>query len=187
MKKKRAFDCFCLIQKRKGDSQIISLWWIFLFILVAGAVAGSTVIVYAGGIDTRNYESYKLNEKISDCIIDKGVLTDEFFKDNFDIYGFCSLDKNIFEKSGKYYFKISLYSEQDVFLEDFDNNPVKGGNFAFEKDCEIKDTGVVAENMAVCFEKKYPIMFYKGNKLNKGYLVILSASNNNGEKISVTG
>lgn len=184
MKKKRVFDCFCLIQKRKGNSQIISLWWIFLFILVAGAVAGSTVIVYAGGIDLREYESYKLNEKIRGCIIDKGVLIDDFFRDNFDIYEYCGLDKNVFENKGKYYFKISLYSEENNLLGYF-NNPIKGGNFAFEKDCSIKDSGVLAENMAVCFEKKYPVMFYKGNKLNKGYLVILSASDNKGEKISI--
>ena len=93
---------------RLGSYFMSPFWWMVLGI-VAVSVAIGVIAVRGDVVDARPAEADILYKKIVDCLIDDGVLKEEFFNSNFALQDFCKL--NFSDNSGEqqYYIAISLY------------------------------------------------------------------------------
>ncbi len=121
---------------RKGE-KILTIWRIFIILVVGGAVAGSVLIVYYADVNIDYENAEILAERLVDCFRD-------YSGSEIDVYSYCGLDKSAFEK-GNLFFRVRVDSQE-----------FKGGNYAFEKDCLISLSGE-AENYPEC------VLVEKGN------------------------
>ncbi|MAG79007.1 hypothetical protein CMI40_01380 [Candidatus Pacearchaeota archaeon] len=172
-----------IIKDKRGGEKLFSIWWFFVLAIVGGAISIGVLMYYSADIDVREIEADILNKKIVDCIVDKGFLIEEIYKDNFDIYEKCKLNKDLIE-GNNFYFKIQIFNELKEIISTI-NQPILGGNPSFERDCKFTEK-VKAEHYLKCIAKKENILYYKNNKLKKGVIEIITASNQKGKEISIT-
>ena len=127
-------------------------------------------------MDSFKYESKILGNRILECLSNQGYLNNKLFDKTFDVFQECNLNKKSFEKGSNFYLKISLYdiNNTNLILE------INQGDSSFEKDCFISNK-ISAKKFPECSTKK-EVLLNKEEKEIK--LVILTASNQDGKKIS---
>ncbi|MBD3252683.1 hypothetical protein GF386_03060 [Candidatus Pacearchaeota archaeon] len=138
------------MMNKKGESKLLSLWWLFVLTVVAGVIVISTFIYYNSEIDINSVHSDLLAERIVDCISRDVYLRQEVMND-FDIIENCNLNSKIIEESGNFYFKLIIRGD------DF-NKDIIAGNRIFEKDCEIKEK-VAGEHFPGCSRKSEKLLY----------------------------
>ncbi|NCN86595.1 hypothetical protein GW932_02080 [archaeon] len=158
------------INKRGGD-KVISVYWFFVLILIAGGVILMVNTFYGAPYDIRDLEGEVLASHVADCIYSggkmnpllvspQGVFKQEF-QDNF--LERCDLN---FDKQGEfeeiqYYVKVS-------FLERGEKNQnrfvLEGGNTNWVNDCVIDTT---KKRFTKCVQKEFWVL----NENDRAYLV----------------
>lgn len=132
---------------KKGN--VLSIWWIFIWVFIAVGVASGAGLFFSSNLDTRALDSDILSSKVLNCIssfegVDKNILDD-----NFDFFKICKLNEGIFGQGSNYFVKI-------IVLDFYDKNQLavhRYGNAAFEQECEIQKN-VLARNYPSCAEKE---------------------------------
>ncbi|MDD5193572.1 MAG: hypothetical protein PHF67_03210 [Candidatus Nanoarchaeia archaeon] len=164
-----------LVKNKKAAEKLISVWWFFvLFIIGLGIVLG-VMIYYSAETVVKKVEAESLNQRIFDCLVDKGYLNPRIFEDSFDVFDNCGLNREVFAKGSLFYFKVSVYNEKGLIHEN------AYGDFSFEKNCQITEK-IDAERFPGCFTRTMNILNTNEEKIK---LVVLTASNQVGEKVSV--
>jgi hypothetical protein len=162
------------MRKNKKAEKLLSIWWFFVLAVIAGGIVIGVLIYSSADISVRETEANVLAEKITDCLIDNGYLKENIFDKNFNIFDFCSLNQKVFEKSGNFYFNISIFDSENLIFN------LAKGNPAFEKDCKIQEK-TETKYFPKCSEKQEIALFKDKNvQIN-----ILAGSNQNGRKISI--
>tara|TARA_Y100000034_G_C6833671_1_gene376546 strand:- start:147 stop:683 length:537 start_codon:yes stop_codon:yes gene_type:complete len=172
-----------ILKDKRGGEKLFSIWWFFVLAIVGGAITIGVLMYYSADIDLREIEADILNKKIIGCVVDQGFLIEEIYKDNFDIYKKCKLNKDVIEE-GNFYFKIQIFDESGKIIS-IVNQPISRGNPSFKKDCEVAEK-VKAEHYPKCITKDEGILYHENNKIKKGVIEILTASNQKGEEIPIT-
>ncbi len=167
---------------KKGGEKLLSIWWIFALAVIGAGVVLSVLAYHSVGIDIREVEANIIYEKIVSCVIKQGFLIDELTEKDFDVFEKCQLNKEIFGEGSDFYFNIQIFNETDYLMKE-----VEGGDFSFEKDCEIQEgeEGVTAKYYPKCVREREVALYYKDNKIEEVTLEILAASNQAGRKVSV--
>jgi len=160
-----------LVKNKKAGEKILSIWWFFVLVIIAGGVVIGVTMFYVGDSDVRGLEADVLASKILDCIVESGEIDMEISKEN--IFEKCNLNKEILDESGNYYVNISVFREDNSLEKE-----IRFGANIFEKDCKIREK-VIAPDFAVCSEKSV-FVFDRDNKKLK--LNVLAGSNYRGEK-----
>jgi len=165
-------------KNKKAGEKLLSIWWLIVLALVAVAVVAGVLIYYGAELNTKKIEAKILHERIYGCLVEQGVIRQDFIeeKNNFNIFSKCGLSQKILD-SENFYFKIVLSSDE----ESFENIEVKKGKTSIEADCDVSE-GVVAKHYAKCLKRNYVVSDF--SKKNKFKLFILTASNQQGTKIS---
>lgn len=160
---------------KKGLQEYLSVWWMVLIVIAIGSIAIGVIVFYSGDLDTRKFDSDILNGNIENCIFDKGELKSHVLEDDFNIFSECGLSENFFESENKFYFEISFY--------DFNSNEMRkkivSGELSFATECNILfsyDENIKAEHFPRCSSKEI--------EFSEGKVRILTASNQEGEKIT---
>ncbi len=171
-----------IFNNKKAGEKLFSIWWFFVLAVVGVGIVAGVYIFYSADVDVREAEAGILYEKIADCIIEQGFLTDKFLydKENFDIYKGCDLNKKIIE--GDYYIKIQAFDESNnEFISIIKGNP------SFSKDCDIilSNDKLKAEKYPKCIRKAEGVLYYDNNEIKKAKIEILTASNQQGETSAV--
>src|SRR3989344_4727886 len=130
----------------KKAEKYLSPWLFLIFAIIGTGIIIGVIIFYSKAVDVRAEEAYFLTTRISDCIIDNGYLKNSFFDADFDIFKECSLNHNILDKSGYFYFDISIYDESEKLLKETEK-----GDRNLKIQWEIKKE---EEHFAECFEQK---------------------------------
>lgn len=142
------------MNNKKGD-KLISIYWFAILILVAGGVSAMVYIFYSAPYDIREMEATILNNKIADCISQKGEFEMEFlekdFQDNF--LEKCHLnfdveDENDWGNTGQYYLDVKIYDINMISLADFNK-----GNKNLVSSCKIASEDY--EKLAKCVEGRF--------------------------------
>lgn len=157
---------------KKGGEKLLSIWWVFVLIVIGGGIFIGVLIYYSVEINVNEVEADVLAERILNCINDNGYLSNEVFEPNFDIFQKCNLNPNLFGKSSYYYFNISIYDDNGIIF-----NTTKG-DYSFEKDCLIQEK-VTANNFPKC-SRKVDNIFYENKNLK---IVILAGANQQGKSV----
>jgi hypothetical protein len=161
------------MESKGGEEKIFSVWWIVSIFAVVGFVVLGVSVFYSAEYDARLTEAKILNNNLADCLINVGVLQDEFFSsDNFQnqIYEFCNLDERLFGEGSDYFFRLNVSKESD--------KKIYGGRKSFEGDCAIYLNKTKGETLPRCVLKNETVI-YKGENY---VLEILTGSNNNGDR-----
>ena len=96
----------------KSGDKMLSFVWIFLWVIVGGAIVISVGMVYSTEVDVRSAEAESLNSNILNCIIQEGVLVNGF-GENFDIFQECKISEKVFSENG-FYFRIYFDGEEKM-------------------------------------------------------------------------
>lgn len=167
-----------IFKDKKAGEKLLSAWWFVIIVIVGGGVAVSVIMYYSADIEVREVEAEILYEKIADCIIQQGVLIEDIFKKDFDIFTKCGLSKKVFENQD-FSFKIRVLDDSGKFLRE----DIIEGDISFEKDCEIKEK-IQAKHYLKCVKRAENILYYSDG-IKKGVLEVLTASNQIGRKIPI--
>lgn len=167
-----------IFRDKKAGEKLLSAWWFVIIIIVGGGVAVSVIMYYSADVDIKEVEAEILYEKIVECTIQQGVLIEEIFEKDFDIFKKCGLSKKVFE-SKDFSFKISVLDDSEKLIRE----EIIKGDISFEKDCEIKEK-IKAESYLKCVKRTENIL-YHGDGIKKGVLEVLTASNQIGRKIPI--
>jgi len=158
-----------LFRNKKGGEKLLSIWWIFTIAIVGAGIAFGVSIFYSAEVDVKNVEAGIFADRISDCFFEDGLLISNLLENDFDIFQECKLNKEVIESN--FYFKISV---------DLGNEVKEFSGAIKESACSLTDS-----EKKGCVKKTRGIIYEQDNKIKKGRLEILAASNQIGEKISL--
>ncbi len=167
-----------LLMDKIGGKKLFSFVWLFTIAMVWLGVAYGVGMFYSAEVDVRSVEAEILADRISDCFFEQGMLIDRLLKNDFDIFYECKLNRDVIESS--FYFKISVFGESGKAIKDNLGNDIVISEGVLEKACNSKDS-------EGCVWKERGIIYEQNNKIKKGRLEILAASNQVGERISLIG
>ena len=166
------------LNNKKGGEKILSIWWFFVLVIIGVGIVGGILIYTSANIDVREIEANILAKKAMGCVVNQGFLNDDILKDDFDLSKECGLDEEILGRGSMFYVKVSVYDKDEEVIKDV---PPEGSS-AYEKDCEIA-AGVKAEKYPKCVTIKENVLYYDGDEVKVGGIVILAASNQEGKNV----
>ena len=88
---------------KKGGEKLLSVWWIFVLVVIGGAIIIGVLIYYNADINIKEFEADVLAERIVRCLVNNGYLSQDFLEKEFNIFEECSLKKEIFENPSNFY------------------------------------------------------------------------------------
>jgi len=165
-----------LLRNKKGD-KVFAFWWIFIWIVVAGAIILSVNVFYSAPVDVRGAEAEMLNKKILDCVIENGFLI-EGFDENFNVFEKCKISEKVFGEGG-FYFRISVFDEKNMKIY---SDIFKG--VVFETECKLtEDKNLETKYFPECSKVSRDVVNVKDGKFNKIRVEVLTASNQIGGRL----
>ena len=172
-----------MIKNKRGGEKLFSIWWFLILGITAISIGYGVVLYFSQDIDIREFEAGIIYSNIGNCIVNNNAVSDEVFKDNFDIYSYCHLNQKSFDQN--FYLNLTFKDKDGDTI-----NEIIAGNYQLQKQCEIVfDTKNVqklaAVNYARCYFSKESISYFSEGYSGEGSVEILSASNNLGRKISI--
>ncbi|MEK6875730.1 MAG: hypothetical protein AABX30_03530 [Nanoarchaeota archaeon] len=164
-----------IIQDKSAGEKILSFFWFVVIVGVAGAIAIAVIFHSSADINVKEIQAKVLYHKLSDCIQEKGVLREEFIKEDFDVFSFCSLNKDAFiGKEPNIYFEIVSSDLQ---------KDISGGDAGLKGDCAIsKETK--AEKYPKCFFQEQTLLYSTADGIKEAKVNIYALSNQEGEGLS---
>lgn len=159
----------------KKAEKLLSIWWIFVLVVIGGAVVIGVLIYFNAEINVKQMEADILSERIIRCLTENGHLRPDFLKNDFNVFTICGLKKEVFD-DGTFYFKISVYNDAGLLRED-----IIAGDPSFEENCEV--SGVVrARYFPKCSEKDGVIVYSDGED-KEARLKVLAGSDQEIRKV----
>ena len=173
-----------LFYDKKGGEKLLSIWWFLVLIIVGVGVVVAVLMYYSTDEDIKGLEAEVLYNKITDCLIENGVLVQGISNPEFNLSKTCGLNEKVISEEKLCYINIGIFDEQGKKLRE---NIIKG-NTEFLEECKFQEPdkdGKVTQGkyLAQCFKRNLNIL-YKDVELKKGKIEILVASNNKGYKVS---
>lgn len=159
----------------KLGEKLLSVWWFFVLGVIGGGIVIGVLIYSSADVSVKEVEADILYERIIDCIVDNGYLNEIVLKNDFDIFETCNLNKSVFGRGSNFYFNISGNMEEENII-----NISEGASF--ENECQISiDEETKAKHFPQCSKHKINVL-HEGKNIE---LIILTASNQNGRKITI--
>lgn len=157
------------LNKKASGDMYISPWMFLNWVIIGASIVLGVIMFYSAFADTRELEAGVMGNVILNCLSDKFIFS-AISSPNFDIYNQCNLNKNLFDKSDIYYFKISIAeitSGSEVFNLRSNEN--------METDCELQvKEKKVFKNLAQCsYDSSYVV---DENTKNQYLIKIITAS-----------
>jgi len=173
---------------KRGTDKILSVYWFFILVLVAGGVFAMVYIFYSAPYDVREIESYLLANKIADCISRGGRINPDFFNKGVFNSGLeenlldkCKITFNVEEGYGEtethqYFFEIEFYRLNALSVPNFS---LSEGNINWKTDCFIKKKNEKDyEALVKCTERR----FYAVDGSSNQYLIKILSGVGKSEK-----
>tara|TARA_Y100000310_G_C20681397_1_gene816156 strand:- start:1586 stop:2062 length:477 start_codon:yes stop_codon:yes gene_type:complete len=132
---------------------LLSIWWIFILGVVAGAIVIGVTIYYSADININEMHADVLGDRISKCIIKEDKLIIDV--NNFYFFGQCKIDRGVFSDSN--FFTKILIPDGDVIFDEV------YGNAALEEDCRIIKE-IESKSPLRCAERR-EVVNYNGNEV----------------------
>ena len=171
------------LKNKKAGEKLLSIWWIFVLVLIAGTVVIAVGIYYSAEINVNRAEAEILAQRIIMCISDTGKLnfpvspnsnqqefvdTGHLNKNIENIFENCDINQSLFG-NGSFYIKIDILDGEKVV------NAISLGQGSFFKDCLIEDR-ISAKHYPRCSKKEINLL--DGEKNLK--IIVLAGSNQKG-------
>ena len=191
----KEFKNYKILRLNKKAEKVLSVWWFFVLMIIGAGIVMGVLVFNSKDYNVNWIEADILAERIVDCVSDNNYLTPEFLDKaragDFEIYKECWLDEEVFGKGGSFFFKVGVYEdnlenkEEDLLDEHLLWDEIKGGDYSFEKDCEIQTGSIETPHFAKCVEKNEFVFYNDAGSVKKARLVVLGVSNQKGKKISM--
>lgn len=166
------------LKNKRGGEKIFSIWWFMVLAIVGLGIVGGVYVFYSAEIDLREIQAGTLNTKISDCILEQGVVTENFFENSFDVLEECDLNAGVFSKGSEYYLSVRFTNSSGK------ETRFMAGDSSMERNCEFTQEDVqkqlIAEEFPRCVKTEKDVVYYNKGVLEYGSLKILTASNQKG-------
>jgi hypothetical protein len=152
---------------KKASEKVLSIWWIFVLVVIAGGIVIATSIYFSSEVNVNPIEADALANRLVMCISDSGHLNNQALDSIFDS---CYLNRSLFENQSNFYFSVSIYNGDKLLKNIF------AGDNSFFKDCLIAGK-VATKNFPQCSVKKMRLLDGDKNLM----IVVLGASNQKAE------
>lgn len=159
-----------MILNDKQGEKMFSFFWIVLLILVGIVFAIGIGSVYSTDFDVSGKEANILYSRLYDCVVNEGFVDSNFVQGNFDFFEKCDLKESVFEK-GIFSFKVYLYDYEQEEMKVFSEG---------KNDIEQLCASNWEKESFSCFDKKKIVLYEDEGENKKGYLRILTMSQNSG-------
>lgn len=146
------------MRNKKGADKLITIYWFFILVIIAGGVVLMANAFYSTPYDVREVEARILGERVADCIYSggefspllnsNGVFRKEF-KDNF--MDRCNLN---FQSSGEFE-EVEYYVYVGFSADAGKDKPtffLEAGNLNWVSDCNVE---VQNDKLARCYENYF--------------------------------
>lgn len=172
-----------LKKNKKGTDKILSLYWIVILTLIAGAIVAMVSLFYGYPQDVRGVEANLMINQVSGCISNSGELNENLFnKDgsfetSFSLLKECNLnfnvEKSLYSKYGNYYLEVNFYNVTNgkKLLNLSEGNP------SFKADCKIENKDY--EKLAKCVNRTFYSVDNAGNPYSINILSIINKVDKN--------
>jgi len=125
---------------KKGADKILSIYWFFILVIIAGSIFTMVNLFYKSPIDVRLTEANILINKVSSCISSNGQLNsnlflEDSFNGDFSILNSCNISFNTeedFKDKIQYYVEVKFSGSDNVF-------DLEEGNGILKSSCQIQD------------------------------------------------
>jgi len=139
---------------KKGEEEFaFSFWRIGLFVVVAVTIAFSVIMFYSEGFDTRTFHAKSLEDKLFDCVIEKGFLKypELLSEKDFDFVDKCGLNENIVDRNSDYFFEFVFNDNLGKKISSISTGKTELGLFCYGKKqgVDIKDSPFCTEKIRV--------------------------------------
>lgn len=158
---------------KKADEKILGFYWIVIFVVIAIAVVGATMVFFGFPSDIRQVEAKVLGDRLIDCIAENGGLKQ-------DVLNKLSADGSNLEEVCGVIFSDSFYMENQFYAE----IEIEGAKkIVFARDnsakyiplCGVENT----ESYPACYEKKLALLNEKGEfALTRLFIIVNKAEQN---------
>ena len=107
---------------KRGSEKIMSVVFILYLILIGAGVIVLVAQYVNSPVDVRQLEAKILHTNFMECITENGYVIDEIFLDNFNLYTYCHLNKDILnpsaddEREDYFWFNISFFNESGAMV-----------------------------------------------------------------------
>ena len=157
-----------LINKKKCDEKLVSIWMFVVWFGIAFAIIFSISAVYYIKMDVKEIQSQILNDRIINCIVDKGI---DKITDKDSIFSEC----NINNEFSNFYFRIEIFDINSVNIKS-----ISAGYPDIELQCALREKSK-AENFARCSQNE--VLVYSSVQNDNMFIKVFTGSNNAGAKI----
>lgn len=158
---------------KKAVEKMISVWWFFVLFVIAMGIVLGVMVYYSSETVVKKVEAESLNQRVFDCITDKGYLNKKVFE-SFDVLQACGLNPEVFGKGSLFYIKVSAYDKTGLI------NEKAYGDFSIDKNCKVVEK-VSTRRFPECFSKNITVLDNNDKEIK---LFVLTASNQEGERVS---
>lgn len=180
------------IKNKHGTDKMLSVYWFFILVLIAGGVFAMAYNYYGSPYDVRAVEADLFANKMANCISNQGKINPDFFVDKNlnsviqdSIIEECKLNLAVEEEYSdnslpQYFFEVEFYKIEDLSKSAL---TLSGGNLNFKADCLINpEDNKKYSKLAKCTERRFYSVSEEGNQ----YLIkILSAVGKNEKNIKI--
>ena len=160
---------------KKADERYLSPWMFIIWGLIGVAIVAGVIIFYSSSLDVREEESKILLNRVADCLVGVGNVNENYFKEDFDFYQECNLNKEIFESGKLYYVGIIFYNSSGQEIKDFRK---EYGVLSWKTLCDYQK-GKTESNFPQCSQG----ILYAANSSQDFRIKIIAGSNQIGSKI----
>ena len=156
-------------KRKSGASKLMSIYWFFILVLVAGVIVYMVSIFYGSPYDVREIESNILINKVADCLSENGTLNSQINQDNF--LEKCNLNFDTLSQEGQYYLEINFYDFKNTGNVIPEISPIIEGNINLKDNLNI---GSIFKS-----EKSFYILNNKNEELIVEILAVISKTKEN--------
>lgn len=174
---------------KRGSEKIMSVIFILYLILIGAGVIVLVSQYVNSPVDVRQLEAKILYTNFMECITENGYVVEDVFMDDFNLYTYCHLNKNILNPSDNdkredyFWFNISFFNESGSMVR----NSLSAGNSMYQSDCDVNVDKKSFDLLGCLYKNESYLFVNKTGDLERIRVATLVVSENAGKRSVVTG
>jgi len=173
---------------KRGSEKIMSVVFILYLILIGAGVIILVAQYVNSPVDVRQLETKILQTNFMECITENGYVISDVFSDDFNLYTYCHLNKDILNPSSDdkredyFWFNISFFNESGSMVR----NSLSAGNSMYQSDCDVNVGKKSFSSLGCSYKNESYLFVNKTGGLERIRVATLVVSENTGKRSAVT-
>jgi hypothetical protein len=169
---------------KRGSEKIMSVIFILYLLLIGAGVIVLVAQYINSPVDVRPLETEILYTNFMECITENGYIVNDVFADDFNVYSYCHLNKDILDPAsddarGDYFwFNISFFNGTGFRVR----NSLSAGNSLYQSDCDVNRNKKSFDTHGCLYRNESYLFINKEGNIERVSVVVLVVSDNIGKR-----